>query len=152
MTKASALFVTMIFLARCTETIETAKYSVLNVEFRYKSVYDAPFIVIKNYWHVPPSVNLWRHEKQKCDISGSTRHTKSIERAKYPVFDAQFRYKIVHDAPILLLTSNFFTRIVHRLFIWHVPLSVNLWRHDKQCDNPGSTRRANSIETAKYSV
>ena len=43
-TKVSALFVTMIFLARCTETIETAKYSVLNVEFRYKSVYDAPFI------------------------------------------------------------------------------------------------------------
>ena len=22
-------------------------------------------IVIKNYWHVPPSVNLWHHEKQK---------------------------------------------------------------------------------------
>ena len=58
-------------------------------------------IVIKNYWHVPPSVNLRGHEKQKCDISGSTGHTKSIERAKYPVFDAQFRYKIVHDAPII---------------------------------------------------
>ena len=43
-TKVSALFVTMIFLVRCTETIETAKYSVLNVEFRYKIVYDAPFI------------------------------------------------------------------------------------------------------------
>ena len=40
-------------------------------------------IVIKNYWHVPPSVNLWRHEKQKCDISGSTRHTKSMERRQY---------------------------------------------------------------------
>ena len=40
-------------------------------------------IVIKNYWHVLPSVNLWRHEKQKCDISGSTRHTKSIERRQY---------------------------------------------------------------------
>ena len=89
----------------------------------------------------------------ECEfVSGSTRHTKSIERAKYPVFDAQFRYKIVHDAPILLLTSNFFTRIVHRLFIWHVPLSVNLWRHDKQCDNSGSTRRTKSIETANYSV
>ena len=51
-----------------------------------------------------------------------------------------------------LLTSNFFTSIVHRLFIWHVPLSVNLWRHDKQCDNSGSTRRTKLIETAKYSV
>ena len=48
-----------------------------------------------------------------------------------------------------LLTSNFFTSIVHRLFIWHVPLSVNLWRHDKQCDNSGSTRHTKSIETAK---
>ena len=51
-----------------------------------------------------------------------------------------------------LLTSNFFTSIVHGLFIWHVPLSVNLWRHDKQCDNSGSTRRTKLIETAKYSV
>ena len=45
MTKVSALFVTMIFLARCTETTETAKYSVLNVEFRYKSVYDAHLLM-----------------------------------------------------------------------------------------------------------
>ena len=58
-------------------------------------------IVIKNYWHVPPSVNLRRHEKQKCDISGSTRHTKAIERAKYSVKNAEFRYESVYDAPFI---------------------------------------------------
>ena len=30
---------------------------------------------------MPPGVNLWCHNKQKCFLSGSTRHAKSIEKA-----------------------------------------------------------------------
>ena len=33
---------------------------------------------------------LWFHKAHKVDW-----------KAKYPVFDTQFRYKIVHDAPII---------------------------------------------------
>ena len=52
------------------KSIETAKYSVVNAEFRYKSFYDAPFI--DKYFihkHIVNNVNyLWRHDK-RCDIS-----------------------------------------------------------------------------------
>ena len=40
----SFIYVTVISLGRRMETIETAKYSVLNNEFRYFHVYDKPVI------------------------------------------------------------------------------------------------------------
>ena len=51
--------------------------------------------------HVPPSVNLWRHDDNVISLSGSVMRTKLIETEKYFVLNAEFHYKSVHGVPFI---------------------------------------------------
>ena len=63
--------------------------------------------------------NLCRHNKQKCDISGSTRPTETIETAKYSVLNAEFRYKSAYGASF-----------IEKLFLWRQldPISLRVFK------------------------
>ena len=83
-------------------------------------------IVIKNYWHVLPSVNLWRHEKQKCDtgIAQHCTHTPHlIYYLKKGWWNNSIKYvKILHllNSPLNMdsQASNFLC--CDHIFSWHL--------------------------------